>query len=282
VEVLFNLLGLLTWGAAIMAAVRPELLKNRKTGAVPKRWTAFLQCFIAGTVLIGVAAFFAPDKAEDQSLTAQEAESPEAEQAPEPANEEPASVAETPQEEAPPYTYAEASTEALAAARQFIQDVEKAMQDAATVLRYGDVPGARRVKDRLVNLDERGKGLFGATWAPLSSCRWVATEAIGLWDAHLGIVALGLGAELRPGKNLEAVYDTEGDLVSTEALVPGISIEKRYAEYFAKTRASCLEDADPATPPKEGRECLITYGLDPETKKVVALPRPEHCENQGQ
>lgn len=145
-----------------------------------------------------------------------------------------------------------ASDAAFAAAQQHIQQLDQALERFEAILRHGDLKGRSEQSKRLDELTARGQRLFGdSVFEPLGYCYTASTRLRAFWHEHMA--AQQRGAEIIQG-----------------------SLQRSHANY-KQHREECLRIANPATPTKPKNGCLITYGVNPETKKVEALPRPEHC-----
>jgi len=180
----------------------------------------------------------------------------------------PAVAAEKPAE-APKITYQEASQQALAAAAQLMVELGAAMQEGAPILESGDPHAMGAHSRRFGALVDSAYARFGSTiFEPLGSCGVASNYARAWWHAQTGAALKG-GIESASG---------------------GI---KSALEQFQANRAECLQSADPIASAKAlaeqdaelrerfggGRECLITYDVDPITKQVFTKPRPAHCKS---
>ncbi|HCT4763199.1 hypothetical protein ACP0IK_28405 [Pseudomonas aeruginosa] len=166
---------------------------------------------------------------------------------------------------APAATFQTASPEALAAATTFVGALDKAMLDGADVLQVGDLATISKHSQDLSALMKSGRSQFGSSvFEPLGYCFSAGVHAQSWWLAQIRAAGKG-GVEPVPGEIM--------------------SILKQYQEH----RAACLEYADPAIAAQAkaelkektggGRECLISIDVDPETKQVVAKPKPVHCKS---
>ncbi|NYT80900.1 hypothetical protein H0A70_05250 [Alcaligenaceae bacterium] len=177
-------------------------------------------------------------------------------QAPDPFEPQAAPIAQTKAESAPPpeiaITYTYPSDEALDAAQRHVEKISKALEDAVDILLHGDLKAWGAHSRRFGQIVDEGTAAFGSTvFEPLGSCTAAATHARALWLEH------------------QATQRRGGETVKG-------SLQFAYDQYLTH-RAECLRVADPATPVATGKECLRVLSLDPETKKVVTLPRPPHC-----
>lgn len=167
----------------------------------------------------------------------------------------------------PPATYQVASSEALAAAKQYLESLDQAMASSAVELQSHDLERLGNQSRYFKAQVESGRVMFGETvFDPLGRCFAAGNAARTWWHAQLDASRKD-GVESVPG-----------------------SIKDALAEYQTN-RTECLEDADPTAPAtaardaelKEkfgGRECLTSFHVDPETKEVVAKPKPAHCHEQ--
>jgi hypothetical protein len=168
---------------------------------------------------------------------------------------------------APASTYQAASAEALAAAKQYLEELDQAMIDSIAVLKAGELQGQHDQSKYFGAQVDKGRALFGATiFEPLGRCFAAGNFARAWWQAQLSAARNG---------GVESVLE---------------SIKDALSEYQMNS-AECIKDADPLASAETatelnahlqkkfdgGRECLTTFDVDPETKQVVAKPKPEHC-----
>ncbi len=149
-------------------------------------------------------------------------------------------------------SYNDASPAALSAAKTHVGQLDKAMKDSVSVLKAGELKALQEHSRRFKDLVTAGKAEFGdSIFEPLGRCYTAGIHAQSWWSTQLSAARKG------------------GDELASENIKSALTA-------YQKDRAQCLLDADPAQA-KPKNECLISYGVDPETKKVVALPRPAHC-----
>lgn len=118
-------------------------------------------------------------------------------------------------------TYQVASSEALAAAKQYLGELDQAMIDSITVLKTGDLQGQHDQSKYFGAQVEKGQELFGATiFESLGRCFAAGNFARSWWQAQLSAARKG-GVESVPG-----------------------SIEDTLNEY-QMNRTQCLESANP-------------------------------------
>lgn len=160
-----------------------------------------------------------------------------------------------------------ASPESLEQATTQMNALDKAMIDGAVILKGGDLATISAHSKYFSSLVDSGKKQFGATvFEPLGSCFAAGIFSSSWWSAQLAAAHNG-GVERIPGSIKEALRQ------------------------FQEQRDECLQSADPVISVKAdsemdsklkkklggGRECLTVYTVDPETKEVVAKPKPAHC-----
>lgn len=165
------------------------------------------------------------------------------------------------------HTYQTASPEALVAATAFVATIDKAVLDGAGILQDGDLATISKHSQVFVALMDSGRGQFGGSlFEPLGHCFAAGIHAQSWWMAQIHASSNG-GVESVSGE-----------------------VKSAHDEYQAN-RASCLKSADPIASAKSEtelkteikeqlggeRECLTTFTVDPETKAVVAKPKPAHC-----
>lgn len=165
--------------------------------------------------------------------------------------------------------FKEASTESLEQATKQMHALSKAMTDGASILKSGDLTAVSAHSKYISSLVDSGKSQFGSTvFEPLGSCFAAGNSSRAWWNAQLAAAHNG-GVEKIPG-----------------------AIKSAFDEYQEK-RDDCLQSADPVVSAKVdaelnaelkkeiggGRECLTVFDVDPETKEVVAKPKPAHCKS---
>ncbi|MBG7114707.1 hypothetical protein GHU20_13485 [Pseudomonas aeruginosa] len=247
-----GLLGLLFVLVAIVGLVSPRWLKNKRTGEVPKRSELLLGGVVAGVAAFLISSFLRPDPP-SQDVAQGNTPTQSVVAAPVDGSVEHAPTASLSAQETHSERFTAASGEAFAAAQQHIRQLDQALEGFEAVLRHGDLKDRGEQSSRLNELVERGRRLFGdSVFEPLGYCYTAGTQARAFWHEHMA--AQRSGAEVVQGS-------LQGAL-----------------ENYKKHRDECLRTANPATPVKPHNECLITYGVNPETKTVEALPRPDHCQ----
>lgn len=163
--------------------------------------------------------------------------------------------------------FKKASPESLEQATIQMNALDKAMIDGAAILKGGDLAAINAHSKYFSSLVDSGKNQFGVTvFEPLGSCFAASNFSRSWWSAQLA-AAHNDGVERIPGSIKEALSQ------------------------FQEKRDECLQSADPVISAKAdsemdsklkkklggGRECLTVYTVDPETKEVVAKPKPAHC-----
>lgn len=169
----------------------------------------------------------------------------------------------------PEAIYQTASPEALASAKQYLQELDQAMIDSIAVLKTGELQGQHDQSKYFGAQVEKGQSLFGVTiFEPLGRCFAAGNHARAWWHAQLAAARKG-GTETAPGsiKDALAAYRVS----SSECL--------KDADPVASAQAQAEQDAELRERFGGGRECLITYDVDPATKQVFAKPRPAHCKS---
>lgn len=162
-------------------------------------------------------------------------------------------------------SYKSASSESLNEAKAQMQNLAGAMKDAEAVLKRGELAKISAHSKYISSLVSAGEQKFGSTiFEPLGSCFAAGLSARTWWNAQLSATQSG-GKERIPGSIKDALNE------------------------FKERRKDCLEAADPVAVAKaeaelikkrgEGSECLTVYDMNPETKKVFALPKPAHCKS---
>jgi hypothetical protein len=254
------ILGLLFSLVAIVGVIAPSVFKNRQTGEVPKRLKLLLGGTVASFISLAIAGGLMP-QSEAPEMAKVESTAPAVQLATGPAQ----ATAQPAEQPAPEVTPAqEASQETLALATQQMVALDKAMKDGVTVLKTGDLQALGAHSRYFNQLVENGYARFGSTiFEPLGRCGTAGNYARTWWQAQLS-AAQNKGVELTPG-----------------------AIQSALDEYQSN-RTECLKSADPVVAAKEdaelkekfggGRECLTVFTVDPETKEVVAKPKPEHCQ----
>ncbi|WP_095128682.1 hypothetical protein [Pseudomonas sp. Irchel s3h14] len=169
--------------------------------------------------------------------------------------------------QAEPFT--KASPDSLEQATKQMGALGKAMTDGIAILKSGDLANISAHSKHFSSLVESGKRQFGSTvFEPLGSCFAAGNFSRSWWNAQLAAAQNG-GVEKVPG-----------------------SIKDALDEYQEK-RDDCLQSADPVMSAKSdaesdaelkkklggGRECLTVFTVDPETKEVIAQPKPAHCKS---
>lgn len=232
------LLGLVLSLAALVGLIAPSLFKDKKTGEVPKRLPLFLGGTAAALIALGVASAIAPQP-------------DDASEKPSPA---PALVEEAPAVSEKVITYTAASSEALDAATQLMEDLDAAMLDGMGVLKTGDAHTMGAHSRRISALVESAYTNFGSTiFEPLGRCGVASNYVRSWWNAQHSAARKG-GVESVPGEIQHAL------------------------EQFLVNRESCLQ-AFESVPVKKGFECLGTYERDPETGRFTLKPKPAHCKS---
>jgi hypothetical protein len=163
--------------------------------------------------------------------------------------------------------FKKASPESLEQATIQMNALDKAMIDGAAILKGGDLATISAHSKYFSSLVDSGKKQFGATvFEPLGSCFAASNFSRSWWSAQLA-AAHNDGVERIPGSIKDALSQ------------------------FQQQRDECLQSADPVISARAdsemdsklkkklggGRECLTVYTVDPETKEVVAKPKPAHC-----
>ncbi|WP_457958305.1 hypothetical protein [Pseudomonas aeruginosa] len=179
-----------------------------------------------------------------------------------------ASAASKPEETNPP-AFRSANPESLAAAKQYLSDLDQAMLDSIAVLKKGQLQGLHAQSKYFNYQVEKGRSLFGSTiFEPLGRCFAAGNYSRAWWQEQLSAAQRG----------------------GTESVSGSI---KETLEEYQLNRDECLKDADPVASGKAeaeldeelkkkfggGRECLAVITVDPETKEVVTGPKPAHCKN---
>jgi hypothetical protein len=165
--------------------------------------------------------------------------------------------------------FKKASPESLEQATKQMSALSQAMTDGIAILKSGDLAAIGAHSKHFSSLVESGKSQFGNTiFEPLGSCFAAGNFSRSWWSAQLAAAHNG-GVEKIPG-----------------------SIKDALNEYQEK-RDDCLQSADPVISAKAdaesdaelkkkfggGRECLTVFTVDPETKEVIANPKPAHCKS---
>lgn len=95
--------------------------------------------------------------------------------------------------------YQAASSEALAAAKQYLGELDQAMIDSIAVLKTGELQGQHDQSLYFGAQMEKGQALFGATiFEPLGRCFAAGNFAHSWWQAQLSAARKG-GVESVPG-----------------------------------------------------------------------------------
>lgn len=104
-------------------------------------------------------------------------------------------------------TYQAASSEALAAAKQYLGELDQAMIDSIAVLKTGELQGQHDQSKYFGAQVEKGQALFGATiFEPLGRCFAAGNFARSWWQAQLSAARKG-GVESVPGSIKDALHE---------------------------------------------------------------------------
>ena len=137
----------------------------------------------------------------------------------------------------PVAAYQQASPEALAAAKQYLAELDQAMIDSIAVLKMGELQGQHDQSKYFGAQMEKGRAMFGASiFEPLGRCFAAGNFARAWWSAQLDAARKG-GVETVPG-----------------------SIQDALSQYQVSS-AECVIDADPVASAKAETE------LDAESRK---------------